>query len=64
MDGKGLLVTNRTTLIDGLTDDVDDSAESLGTDGNLDGVTGVLDGLTTNETLCGVQSDGTHVVTT
>jgi len=64
MDGKGLLVTDWTTLIDGLTNDIDDSAESLGTDGHLDGITGISDGLTTDETFSGVQSDGTDVVAT
>jgi len=64
MDREGLLVTDGTTLVDGLTNDIDDSAKSLGTDGNLDGVTSVHDGLTSDETLGGVQSDGTHVVST
>ena len=64
MDGQNLLVSNRTTLIDGLANDVDDSSESLGTDGNLNGVSGIDDGLTTDKTLSGVESDGTHVVST
>ena len=64
MDGKGLLVTDWAALVNGLTDDVDNTAEGLGTDRHLDGVTGVLDGLTTDETFGGVKSDGTHVVAT
>ena len=62
MDGKGLLVTNRTTLIDGLTDDVDDSAESLGTNGHHNGRANVSDALSTDETLSRVEGDGTDVV--
>ncbi len=64
MDGQNLFVSNGTTLVDGLTNDIDDSTESLGTDGNLNGVASVEDGLTTDETLSGVKSNGTHVVST
>ena len=64
MDGSVLVGVNGATLVDGLTNDVDNAAESLGADGNQNGVAGVHDGLATDETLGGVQSDGTHVVTT
>lgn len=64
MDGQELCAANRTPLIDGLTNNVDDSSESFGTNGNLNGVASVCDGLTTNETLSGVESNGAHVVAT
>ena len=64
MDGEVLVSANWATLVDGLTDNVDDSAEGLRTDGHLDGIASVLDGLTTHETFSGVESDGTHVVAT
>ena len=64
MDGQELVGSDGAALIDWLTDNVDDSAESFGADGHLNGITGVLDGLATNETLGGVESDGAHVVST
>ena len=64
MDGQELGGTNWTTLIDGLTDNVDDSSKSLGTDGHFNGVASVGDGLSANKTLSGIESDGTHVVAT
>ena len=64
MDGEVLVGADWATLVDGLTDNVDDSAEGLRTDGHFDGIASVLDGLTTHETFSGVESDGTHVVAT
>ena len=64
MDRQNLLVSNGTTLVNRLTNDIDDSTESFGTDGNLNGVSSVEDGLTTDETLSGVKSNGAHVVST
>jgi hypothetical protein len=64
VDRSVLVSQDGTFLIDGLTDNVDDSAESLGTDGHHDGVSGVSDGLSTNEALSGVESDGADVVAT
>lgn len=64
MDRQNLLVSNRTTLINRLTNNVDDSTESFGTDGNHNGVSSVEDGLTTDEALSGVKSNGAHVVST
>ena len=64
MDGQELLSSNGATLIDGLTDDVDDAAEGLGTDGHLNGIASVTDRLTTHKTLGGVEGDGAHVVAT
>ena len=64
MDRKSLAGADGTTLVNGLTNDIDDAAESLGTDGNSNGSASVLNGLSTHETLSGVESDGTHVVAT
>ena len=64
MDGQEALGVDGATLVDGLADDIDDSAEGAGTDGNLNGIASVDDGLATHETLSGVQSDGAHVVAT
>ena len=51
VDRQELVSADRATLIDWLTDNVDDSAESLRTDGHLNGITSVLDGLATHKTL-------------
>lgn len=53
-----------STLIDWLADNVDDSAESAGTDWNLNWGTSVADSLSSDETLGRVKSDSTDVVTT
>ena len=59
----GLLVgEDGSLLVDGLTDDVDDTAEGLGTDGDLDGGTGVLTDLATDETVRGLHGNGTDGV--
>ena len=64
MDGQELVGSDGAALVDWLTNNVDDSAESFRADGHLDGITGVLDGLAADETLSGVESDGAHVVST
>ena len=64
MDGESLLVTDGTTLVNWLTDDIDNTAEGLGTYRHLNGVASVLDRLTTNETFSRVKSDGSYVVAT
>jgi len=62
MNGGGLLGVYGTTLIDRLTDDVDDTAQALGTDGDGDGGTGILDSLATDQTLGTVHGNGTDGV--
>ena len=64
MDWQVCVGLDWTTLIDWLTNDIDDATESAWTDWHLNGVAGVLDGLATHETLSGVKSDGAHVVAT
>ena len=64
MDGESLVSADGAALIDGLTNDVDDSAERLGADGDSDGVASIHDRLSTHETLSGVESNRSHVVST
>ena len=64
MDRQELGAANRATFVDWLTNNVDDSAKSLGADGHLNGITSVLDGLATHKTLSGVESNSAHVVST
>jgi len=64
VDGAELVGLDGTTLVDGLTNNIDDSTESLGADGNHDGGAGVGDSLATHETLSGVHSDGAYIVST
>ena len=51
MDGKVGSGLDGTTLVNGVTSDVDDTAESTRADGDGDGSTGVAGGSTTDETL-------------
>lgn len=51
MNGSELGGLDGTTLVNGVTSDVDDTAESGGTDGDGDGGTSVLGEDTTGETL-------------
>jgi peptide chain release factor 1 len=50
VNGEELLGLDGTTLVDGLTNDVDDTAKDFLTDGNGDGSTSVNDLLATDET--------------
>ena len=64
MDGSVFGRVNWATFVNWLSNDVDDSAQSLGTDWNHDWIAGVFDLLSTHETLSGVQSNCAHVVAT
>merc|ERR1712166_511635 len=64
VDGSVLVSEDGTTLINGLTDNVDDSSEGLGTDGHQNGGSNIADTLSSNETLGGVKGNSAHVVTT
>ena len=64
MDGSVHGCVNGTALINGVTDDIDNSSKGFRTDGDENGCTSVVDYLTSDETVCGVESDGSHVVTT
>jgi hypothetical protein len=50
VNGAVALGTNGTTLINGLTNDVDDTTKDFLTDGNGDGGTSINDLLATDET--------------
>merc|ERR1719449_410474 len=58
VDGLPLVSVNGAPLVNGISDHVDDSAESLGSNGNHDGVAGVVDNISSNETLGTVHSNG------
>jgi hypothetical protein len=65
MPGYYLLDTlDRAAVVNGLTDDVDDTTEGLGADGDHDGVSGVDDLLATNETLGTVHGNAADSVLT
>jgi peptide chain release factor 1 len=51
VDREALVSLDGTTLVNGVTSDVHDTAKSLGADGNGDGSTGILGGSTSDETL-------------
>lgn len=51
VNGGKLGALDGTTLVNGITSDVHDATESAGADGNHDGVAGIVDILTTGETL-------------
>jgi len=57
MDGEPLDALDRATLVDGLANDIHDTAEGGFADRNLDGGTGVNDLLTTNKTLGTIHSN-------
>lgn len=62
MNGTKLDPYDGTTFVNGLSDDVHDSAQSRGTDGDLDGRASVNDFLTTDETFCTVHGNGTNSI--
>ena len=64
VDGRELDTLDGTTLVNGLANDVHDTAEGGSTDGDTDGGTGVNDLLATDETLGTVHGNGTDRVLT
>ena len=50
MNGEVLVGLDGSTTVNGVTSDVHDTAEGTGTDGNHDGVAGIENLLTTDET--------------
>lgn len=62
MDGHVLVGRNRSTLVDGFTDNVDDSAESFGSDWHHNGSFRVADSLSSDKAFCGVESDRSYIV--
>lgn len=64
VDGGLGLGVDGSSLVDGLSNDVHDAAESLGSDGDLDRISGVDDFVSTDKTLGTVHSDGTDDIVT
>lgn len=64
VDGSELFGVDGATFVNRLTDNINDSAESFGANGDANRVARVVDQLTAHKTLGGVQSDGSHVVAT
>ena len=64
MNWQKLVGIDGSLLVDWLTDDVDNSSEGLWSDWDHDWVSGIFDILSSNESLSGVQCNGTHVVAT
>ena len=62
MNWEKLVGIDWATLVDGLANDINDSAESACADWHLNWGASIEDGLSSDETLCGVESDGAHVV--
>ena len=62
MDGLPLVGGHGTPLVDGVAHHVDNPTQGLGADGDHDGGSGVVDHLSTNETLGTVHGDGTDGV--
>lgn len=64
MDWSVFSCGDGTSLIDWLTDNIDNSTESFWTDWHENGSTSIYDTLTSDETFSGVQGDCSDVVTT
>jgi hypothetical protein len=62
VNGSVFSCVDGTSLIDWLSNDIDNSTESFWTDWHENGSTGIGDTLTSNETFSGIQGDGSHVV--
>jgi hypothetical protein len=64
VNGQALVRLDGATLVNGVTSDVHDTAEGLGTDGDGDGSTGVDSGSTSDETLGTVHGNASDDVLT
>ena len=64
VDRSELVSVDGATFVDGLSDDVDNAAESLRADGHHNGGLHVFDGLTTNQAFGRVKGNCAHVVAT
>lgn len=56
-----LLAVDGALAIDGVTESIDDTAEKLGTDGDIDNFAGTLDGLTLLDETIGTEKDDTDL---
>lgn len=64
MDWQVLVSLDWTLLVNWVSNNVHNSSEGLWTDWHHNGVTSVPDFLSSDESLCGIQSDSSHVVAT
>jgi peptide chain release factor 1 len=64
VDRSTLLGLNRTLLIHRLANDVEDTSQGGGSDGNHDRVSSIITFLSTNKTLGGLHGNGSHGVLT
>lgn len=62
MDRQKLCGVDRSLLIDGFSNDVDNSSKCLWSNWHHDWVSSILDFLTSNQTFGRVKSDGSNVV--
>ena len=62
VDSLPLVGGDGSPLVNGITDHVDDAAEGLWTHGDHDGRAGVVDHLSTDQTLGTVHGDGAYSV--
>ena len=62
MNGAELHTLNRTTFVDGLSNDVHNSTQSCSADRDLDGSTSVDNFLAPDETFCTVHGNGSDSV--
>ena len=60
MDGISFLGLNRSSLVDGVADDVHDSPQGFRADGDADGCACVDDFLASDQAFGGVHGDGSH----
>lgn len=60
MNGVSLFGGDGSSLINGISDDVHDSAKGLRADGDTDWRTSVDDILAANQSFCGIHGDGSH----
>lgn len=61
MDGSEFVGVDGTFLVDGLSNNIDNSSQSLRADGHFNRIASVFHFLSTDETFGGVQGDSSHV---
>merc|ERR1719283_100651 len=62
VNGLTLVGFNGAPLVDWVSDDIDDTAEGFGADGDHDGVSGISDHVSSDETLSTIHSNGSDGV--
>lgn len=64
MDGSEFVSSNGPFLVDGLTNNIDDSSESFGSYGDLNRIASVEYSLSSHKALSGVERNGSDVAST